>query len=252
MKIKHLRNATEIITFGKNKFLIDPMLSEKGMLPPFPSLSKEENNPLDHLPVRPDEFLSDIDAVIVTHSHVDHWDVAAEQLLNKELPIFIQNEKDLELIQKVGFQNVQILENETKFNNIKLYRTEGQHFNQLNFKDMIGDTMGVIFESESEPKLYLAGDTIWFKGVEEALVEHKPEVIVLNAGGNQIPGCRLVMNENDVYEVHKHLPNSALIAVHMEAVNHWELSKEDLREFSINNNFEDKLFIPNNGTELEF
>ena len=35
MKINHLRNATFVIASGKFHILIDPMLSEKGKLPPF-------------------------------------------------------------------------------------------------------------------------------------------------------------------------------------------------------------------------
>ena len=35
MKIHHLRNATFVIESGANHILIDPMLSGKGLLPPF-------------------------------------------------------------------------------------------------------------------------------------------------------------------------------------------------------------------------
>ena len=35
MNIHHIRNATAILDYGGKKFLIDPMLAEKGTLPPF-------------------------------------------------------------------------------------------------------------------------------------------------------------------------------------------------------------------------
>lgn len=34
MNIHHIRNATAILDYGGKKFLIDPMLAEKGTLPP--------------------------------------------------------------------------------------------------------------------------------------------------------------------------------------------------------------------------
>jgi L-ascorbate metabolism protein UlaG (beta-lactamase superfamily) len=40
-----------------------------------------------------DEIL-DVDAVIVTHIHPDHWDEAAINLVPKDMLIFAQNEKD--------------------------------------------------------------------------------------------------------------------------------------------------------------
>ncbi|MGL5379199.1 hypothetical protein [Clostridium sp.] len=42
MKIKQIRNATVIVTYARKKFLIDPMLAEKGAYPPFLSTSDGE------------------------------------------------------------------------------------------------------------------------------------------------------------------------------------------------------------------
>lgn len=39
------------------------------------------------------------------------------------------------------------------------------------------------------------------------------------------------MGKEDVYEVYKDAPDTKMIAVQMEAVNHWALFREELKNF---------------------
>ena len=69
MKIRQIRNATLIVNCAGTRFLIDPMLSEKGAIPPFPGAYDDTTaNPLVDLPVAVEEILN-VDAVILTHLH---------------------------------------------------------------------------------------------------------------------------------------------------------------------------------------
>lgn len=87
MNIKQIRNATLIIEYASKKFLIDPVFADKGTYPPFPnSLRQDENNPLVDLPVTIKELI-DVDAVIVTHTHLDHIDDVAKERLPKDIKI---------------------------------------------------------------------------------------------------------------------------------------------------------------------
>lgn len=64
MKIRQIRNATLIVNYAGTRFLIDPMLSEKGAIPPFPGAYDDTTaNPLVDLPVAVEEILN-VDAVI--------------------------------------------------------------------------------------------------------------------------------------------------------------------------------------------
>jgi len=47
-----------------------------------------------------------------------------------------------------------------------------------------------------------------------------------------LEGGSLVMGKYDIYEVYKAAPNAKIISNHMEAVNHWTLSREELKSFS--------------------
>lgn len=94
MHIQLIRNATIIVQYAGKKFLIDPMLAERGTYPPFPnSLRQDQYNPLVSLPVSLEELIH-VDAVIVTHLHLDHFDEAAQKELPKDIKMFVQNEED--------------------------------------------------------------------------------------------------------------------------------------------------------------
>lgn len=51
MKMTHIRNSTQIIEYAGKKFLIDPMLADRGAWPGFPGTARAElRNPLVGLP----------------------------------------------------------------------------------------------------------------------------------------------------------------------------------------------------------
>src|SRR3546814_6339666 len=76
--LTQVRNATLRIDYGGVRFLIDPLLADKGAYPGFEgSANSELRNPLVSLPM-PFEKIVDVDAVIVTNFHSDYWDDAAK------------------------------------------------------------------------------------------------------------------------------------------------------------------------------
>ena len=50
------------------------------------------------LPIQMDEILKNLDAVIITHTHVDHWDDCASKVIPKDIPIFVQNASDKKVV----------------------------------------------------------------------------------------------------------------------------------------------------------
>ncbi|MCM2975411.1 MBL fold metallo-hydrolase [Priestia aryabhattai] len=253
MKITHIRNATLLVEYGGKTFLIDPMLAEKGTYPPFPnSIRQDQNNPLVSLPLSVEEIIEGIDAVILTHLHLDHFDDAAKQALPNNIKMFVQNEEDAAVVRADGFKNVEVLTKNTVFEGIQLSKTKGEHGRGEILK-RTGLVCGVVFKHKSEKTLYVAGDTVWYSAVEEEINTHQPDVIVVNGGDNQfLEGGSLVMGKEDIYEVHKAAPHATILSVHMEAVNHWTLSREELKSFINEKDMASRVLVPNDGEVYTF
>ncbi|MGE7606493.1 MBL fold metallo-hydrolase [Peribacillus frigoritolerans] len=254
MKITQIRNATIVVEYANKKLLIDPMLAEKGTYPPFPgTIRQDQSNPSVRLPTSVDDIISRVDAVIVTHLHLDHFDEAAQRLLPKDIKMFVQNEEDATELRNVGFRNVEVLQQVTVFEGIQLVKTKGEHGRGEELLKRMGEVCGVVFKHPSEKTLYVAGDTVWYEGVQEELDTHKPDIIVVNGGDNQIIEYgSLIMGKEDIYEVHKAAPNAKIISVHMEAVNHWTLSREELKNFSKEKGFSSNILVPEDGESYKF
>jgi hypothetical protein len=90
---------------------------------------------------------------------------------------------------------------------------------------------GYVLTSAGEPKLYITGDTIWYDQVAETIKQYSPQVIVANAGAAQfLHGDPITMTAGDVIRVCRAAPQAQVIAVHMEAINHCLLTREELAQ----------------------
>jgi L-ascorbate metabolism protein UlaG (beta-lactamase superfamily) len=253
VKIRQIRNATQVIEYGGKKFLIDPMLSKKGTYPPFPnSLRQDQKNPLVELPIAVEKVIEGIDAVFLSHLHLDHYDDAAKKILPKSIKIFVQDEADKKKVESEGFTDVEMLTDNTNFQGVQLFRTRAQHGRGEMLKRS-GNVCGFVFKHLDEKTLYIAADTVWFEGVKEAIDLHKPEIIVVNGGDNQFfNGGSLIMGKDDIYEVHKAASQAKIIVCHMEAVNHYTLSREELKTFINEKAISSNVVVPDDGESYSF
>jgi len=259
--VQHIRNATVKVGVAGTTFLVDPMLSSKGSFPGFPGTYRSElRNPLIELPSTVDDVLKSVDAIVVTHTHTDHWDEAAQKLIPKNMPLFVQNETDAKTIRGQGFKDVRVLTGTATFNGVKLSRTGGQHGSDLWFADTaraeaMGPVMGVVFAAPNAKTVYVVGDTVWRPEVDQALKQHKPDVVILNTGSALMSGFEehpIIMGKQDTLQATKAAPNAAIVAVHMDAVNHMSLSREELRAFVDENKIQNRVVIPADGESMKF
>lgn len=256
---QHIRNATSKITYGNTTFLIDPMLSKKDTYPGFAGTYRSEIRiPMVDLPMTAKAVIDNVDAVIVTHTHLDHWDDMAQSLLPKSIPLFVQNEEDAKTIRAQGFKDVRVLGFKTKFNDISLTKTGGQHGTDEMYAipelaKALGEAMGVVLEADNYDTVYFVGDTIWRDEVEDTLRQFKPEVVVLNTGDARMESLKgsIIMGKEDTVRAIKHAPQANIIAVHMDTVNHAALTRKELREFVQEEGIENHILIPEDGEFLK-
>jgi hypothetical protein len=100
--------------------------------------------------------------------------------------------------------------------------------------------------------LYIAGDTVWCAEVVEAIAQHAPDRIVVNAGAAQfLKGDPITMMANDVIQVCLADRNTQIVAVHMEAVNHCGLLRGDLRDTLLRAGFGEQVWVPADGAAMD-
>ena len=259
MQLTQVRNATLVLHYAGKTFLIDPMLAEKEAWPGFAGNARPHlRNPMVDLPM-PVTQLLDVDAVILTHTHTDHWDEAAQQLVPKTMMIYTQNHSDAELIRSQGFVNVQVLQEENRFaDGLTLFKTEGQHGSNALYADnvmaeLLGDACGLVFTHPAEKRLYIAGDTVWVKPYVRNLQRFRPEVVVMNTGNatNDRYGP-IIMGKEDTLRTLTIVPEATLVASHMEAINHCLLTRAELRAYAEEQGISDQVLIPANGETMTF
>ena len=151
---QHIRSATGKLYYAGEVFLIDPLLAKKGIYPGFP-MTKNSHlfNPLTDLPMSTEEILKDVTCVMVTHTHSDHWDLYAEALIKKDLPIYVQHAADANFIRIKGFKNVKVLGRGMMQGKVKLTRTACQHASDSmltnpDMAELLDQSMGFVFEAE--------------------------------------------------------------------------------------------------------
>ena len=108
MRLRLIRHATLAMEYHGHQLLVDPMLDEAEARGPIQNSPNSRKNPLVPLPMPAAKIVDDVEAVIVTHTHSDHWDGTAAQLIRKNIPLFAQPE-DEDKIRQQGFSNVQPL-----------------------------------------------------------------------------------------------------------------------------------------------
>ncbi|MDN3519822.1 MBL fold metallo-hydrolase [Aquisalimonas lutea] len=254
MLLTQVRNATLKLEYAGNRILVDPMLADKDAYPGFEgTVNSHLRNPLVALPM-PVEELLDVDAILVTHLHPDHWDEAARTRVPRDMPILTQNGEDAEVIRAQGFTRVVPFTGAGVLGDIALTRTPGQHGSDAAMAAAgarLGRVSGVVLRHPDEKSLYIAGDTVWNGYVADTLATQAPDVVVLNCGDAGIEDLgSIIMNAEDVREVHRAAPDATLVASHMEAVNHCVLTREQLRAYGREQGMAEHLLVPEDGEPL--
>lgn len=226
MRLQLFRNATLKLEYGGATILIDPYLAPQFSLPSFTGRSK---NPTVELPTTKAEILSDVELVVVSHLHTDHFDGVAKELLPKDVPLLCQPGDEAE-IGKAGFTNVTPLVGPIVWRGIRFTRREGSH-GLGPVVGKMGPVIGLVIEAEGEPTIYWAGDTVLYPPVAAAIREVQPDVIVTHSCGARWDGDLIVMDAAQTVEVCRIAPAKAvLVATHMEALDHATVDRAALRD----------------------
>lgn len=251
MKIWLIRSATLVIEYAGKRLLVDPMLDAARARPAVGNTPNDFRNPLVELPDTANTLLAGIDAYLVTHLHQDHFDDTARQRLEKSLSLFCQPE-DSDRLAAGGFADLRPIAERVTWNRITIVRTAAQHGTSEIARAM-APVSGFVLSAVDEPTLYLAGDTIWYGEVAQVVVDHHPEVIVVNGGGARFNvGEPITMTANDIAQVQKSAPWATVVVDHLEAINHCLETRDAIDKRLRELGARDRVLIPADGELMEF
>jgi L-ascorbate metabolism protein UlaG (beta-lactamase superfamily) len=226
MRLRLVRHATLVLDTSLGRILVDPMLRGAGTTPPIEKTPNPVRNPLVELPLPAEDVVRGVDLCIVTHLHGDHFD----DLLPRDVPILTQPESADELRSR-GYADVS-----TEHPAIAM--TRGQH-GTGELGAALGPVSGWVVDG-----IYLAGDTIWCAEVADALHEHRPHTVVVNAGGARfLEGDPIVMDVDDVRRT-RVATDARIVVVHLEAINHCVEPRSAYRAI-------DGVLVPEDGETIE-
>lgn len=250
MNIQLIRNASLWIEYHGKTILVDPMFSDQGVNPPIMNSANDRRNPLVSLPDDINHWTTP-DLIIVTHLHQDHWDAQAIEILPHSTPILCQSGNRQQIMDE-GFTSVTEVTTVEQWEEIQFSRVGGHH-GRGEIAEKMGQVSGFVLQAKGEPTLYIAGDTIWCEEVQEALEQYHPQVTVVNAGGARfVEGDPITMDKHDVEQVCQYAPQTKVIAVHMEAINHCLLTREQLATYVEEKGYAEQVVILQDGQHIEY
>lgn len=244
-----IRSATVVLHYNGQKVLVDPMLSEIGLLPSFAQVAK---NPTVSLKLPVADITSSLDLVLVTHVHPDHFDKAASDALSKSIPLFHQPADEAHF-RNEGFQHAHSIQDRTEWKGIEIIRTEAQH-GSGSVLQYTGNASGFVLRAKGQPTIYIVGDGIWNETVKRNIEIHQPDYIIVNAGGAHLPALKsgpIIMDAEQTIALMGVSGKAKVIAVHMEALDHCIITRSDLRRQATAAGItSDRLLIPEDGETI--
>jgi L-ascorbate metabolism protein UlaG (beta-lactamase superfamily) len=250
MHLTLIRNATLVIRAAGMRLLVDPQLDPAGARPAVPNTPNPRPNPLVELPEPPEALVGGLDAILVTHLHQDHFDDTARRLLPREVPVLCQPE-DAERLRHDGFTDVRPLANGAALvGNLAISRTGGCH-GTGEVGERMAPVSGFVLDAPDEPKLYIAGDTVFCDEVRHALARHQPDVVVVNGSAARfLDSDPIVMDAADVVALARHAPDARVVVVHLEAIAHATETRADVRARLHAEGLTGRVAVPEDGSEV--
>jgi L-ascorbate metabolism protein UlaG (beta-lactamase superfamily) len=247
MKLQLIRNAALKLSYAGRTILIDPDFGPRHSRR---SITGRSANPMVDLPLPIEEILTDVDLVIVSHLHADHFDDVAKERLPKDLPVICQPGNE-QALAEAGFTSVTPLACFVRLGSAILKHQPAQHGTGAVVEKM-GAVMGFSLEAPGEPTLYWCGDSVLYPPLSAAVAAVDPDIIVTHSCGALWDDTLIVMDAGQTLDLCQAAPRATVIATHMEALDHASVDRIALRQAADKRGIGgERLLIPQDGETIE-
>jgi L-ascorbate metabolism protein UlaG (beta-lactamase superfamily) len=197
--------------------------------------------------------LSGVTVGLITHcrrGHFDHLDrTGYRRLAQQRIPVYC-NQLDEKHLRQRGIITVPLTPRQSHdFLDGRITPFETAHGYGLVGK-LMGPGLGYGIALPDAPRLYVSGDTVLTPVVKDALLNWRPDVAILAAGGASLDlGKPILMPMPEMLEFIRLSPG-IVIATHMEALNHCPVTRAEFREAVVHAGLLDKVRIPLDGESV--
>lgn len=224
MRITHIGTATMLLEIGSLRLLTDPVFDPAGGRYRFGwgTGSTKLSGPA----VAPDQ-IGPLDAVLLSHDHhEDNLDRAGRALLPQARRVLTTQPGARRLGGNAeGLRPWQHVWLEAGPTRVRVTATPAQH-GALITRPVAGATIGFVLEWDGQRAgaLYISGDTIYYRGIDEIAQRFRIGVALLHLGKARFPvtgPLRYTMDHRDAVRAARVLRPQALIPIHYEGWEHF-------------------------------
>jgi len=249
MKVHHIRSATMLLSMGDHRLLVDPMLAKPGSFPGFKMVGGGRRpNPLVPLPSSAQDCLDQATAVLITHEHPDHLDVAAvEWIKARRLPVWASS-IDLPSLRARGLDAQELRDGSL---GLAVEVIPARHGRGL-IGWLMGPVAGYYLAHPEEPSVYLTSDAVLTDEILEAVTRLSPDLVIAPAGAaNFGVGPDILFSVEELIALIRRASGEVLLN-HLEALDHCPTTRVELRARIVAEGLGARVHIPEDGEELSF
>jgi len=235
ISITHIDTACILLEINGYKILTDPTLDEAGRL--YYHGSGSFSRKIESPAVRPDQ-LHDIDLILLSHhQHKDNFDHKGKSFALTVSTIISTKAAARDIPGVTGLDNWEYYSIGTgKLANLKITATPAQHHPWWVPEFFSGKVIGFIIEFAGQENgvVYISGDTVYFKGIDEIAKRFKIDIGIFHVGSVQfryLTGFgQYTMDSKDLIKSVQILKPSKVIPIHHKGWSHFKEKENALRK----------------------
>ena len=251
--ITHIDTACILLNIHGYHILTDPTLDTAGNWYYHGSgaFSRKTSNP----GVAP-KALPKIDLILLSHhQHKDNFDVSGKKL-SATVPLILSTTFAAKSLRNVkGLKPWESFEmNVSQVPGLKITAMPAQHHPWWVPEFIAGPVIGFMIEFDAQPNgaIYISGDTVYFKGIEEVASRYKVDIGIFHLGSVQfryLTGFgRYTMNGQDLLKAIRVIKPNLVIPIHHTGWTHFkEKTATLIKEVSTDDGLSNKILFLNPG-----